>query len=373
MRKHYLDNIRFLTIFFVVIFHVYFYYNNIGTEAMFAGLKPYEGAVTFAGIYQYFVYPWFMLLLFVVAGISARYALEKRTERQFLKERVDKILAPSTLGVLAFGWLGGYVIYLHTARGNMPESVPAFVRVIIILCCGIGALWFCHVLFVAALFLLLIRKIAGKCSTDDEKICGWIDQKLSHGIPFVIVMAAVYFVFWGGSHILNMLLITFYRNGIYIPAFLAGYYLFSNESVMEKIKNAVLLLGICAAVSGIFYIVRCYGMAYTDKDVLSRWDLNLYAFFMVLLVLGAGPKWLDFSNNFTNYMGKCCFGIYVLHIPVLLVINYLLAGKELPLTVVYGIELVGGFVVSILLYEVIRRIPVLRYWILGIRKQRNNV
>ena len=107
---------------------------------------------------------------------------------------------------------------------------------------------------------------------------------------------------------------------------------------MEKIKNAVLLLGICAAVSGIFYIVRCYGMAYTDKDVLSRWDLNLYAFFMVLLVLGAGPKWLDFSNNFTNYMGKCCFGIYVLHIPVLLVINYLLAGNELPLTVVYGIE-----------------------------------
>ena len=133
---------------------------------------------------------------------------------------------------------------------------------------------------------------------------------------------------------------------------------------MKKIKNAVLLLGICTAVSGIFYIVRCYGMAYTDKDVLSRWDLNLYAFFMVLLVLGAGPKWLDFSNNFTNYMGKCCFGIYVLHIPVLLVINYLLAGKELPLT---------GFVVSILLYEVIRRIPVLRYWILGIRKQRNNV
>lgn len=56
------------------------------------------------------------------------------------------------------------MIYLHTARGNMPESVPAFVRVIIILCCGIGALWFCHVLFVAALFLLLIRKIAGKCS-----------------------------------------------------------------------------------------------------------------------------------------------------------------------------------------------------------------
>jgi fucose 4-O-acetylase-like acetyltransferase len=199
MRKHYLDNIRFLTIFFVVIFHVYFYYNNIGTEAMFAGLKPYEGAVTFAGIYQYFVYPWFMLLLFVVAGISARYALEKRTERQFLKERVDKILAPSTLGVLAFGWLGGYVIYLHTARGNMPESVPAFVRVIIILCCGIGALWFCHVLFVAALIENVQRanmspteeaeaaaKILGRCQGDRDETArrlGWsrstLDKRLA--------------------------------------------------------------------------------------------------------------------------------------------------------------------------------------------------
>lgn len=108
MRKHYLDNIRFLTIFFVVIFHVYFYYNNIGTEAMFAGLKPYEGAVTFAGIYQYFVYPWFMLLLFVVAGISARYALEKRTERQFFeREGVDKSGSRRSLGVLHLAGSGG--------------------------------------------------------------------------------------------------------------------------------------------------------------------------------------------------------------------------------------------------------------------------
>ena len=47
------------------------------------------------------------------------------THLDVYKRQVDKILAPSTLGVLAFGWLGGYVIYLHTARGNMPESVPA--------------------------------------------------------------------------------------------------------------------------------------------------------------------------------------------------------------------------------------------------------
>ena len=65
----------------VVIFHIFYYYNNIGIEAMFAGAKEYTGSVNFAGLYQYFVYPWFMLLLFVVAGISARAALGKRTNR----------------------------------------------------------------------------------------------------------------------------------------------------------------------------------------------------------------------------------------------------------------------------------------------------
>ena len=77
--------------------------------------------------------------------------------------------------------------------------------------------------------------------------------------------------------------------------------------VSWKNKNAVLLLGICAAVSGIFYIVRCYGMAYTDKDVPVKMGFKPVCIFMVLLVLGAGPKWFDFSNNFTNYMGKMLF------------------------------------------------------------------
>lgn len=367
MRKHYLDNIRWITILLVVIFHIFYYYNNIGIEAMFAGAKAYTGAVSFAGLYQYFVYPWFMLLLFVVAGISARMALRKRTNREFLRARVDKILVPSTLGVLAFGWIGGYVIYLHTAGANLAPEVPAFVRVIIVLSCGIGALWFCHVLFVAVLVLMLLRKLLGCFGVDDDKACTWMESRTAGWVAFGAVMVIMYFIFWGGSHILNMPLITAYRNGIYIPAFLTGFYLFSNEKVVEKLKKAVLPLLVLCIGTGIFYMTRCYGQAYSDVKVLSRYDLNLYAFCMILFILGAGARFLDFNNKLTEYMRKCCFGIYVFHIPVMLVINYLLIGKSLPLPVVYLVELVGALVISLLLNEAVRRIPILRYWILGIR------
>ena len=115
-------------------------------------------------------------------------------------------------------------------------------------------------------------------------------------------------------------------------------------------------------------MIRCYGLAYSDVNVLSRYDLNLYAFCMVLFILGAGARFLNFSNQPAEYMRKCCFGIYVFHIPVMLVINYLLIGKNLPMPVVYLVELVGALAVSLLLNEVVRRIPILRYWILGIRR-----
>ena len=367
MRKHYLDNIRWITILMVVIFHIFYYYNNIGIEAMFAGAKEYMGSVNFAGLYQYFVYPWFMLLLFVVAGISARAALGKRTNREFLRARVDKILVPSTLGVLAFGWIGGYVIYLHTASTNLPPEVPGFVRAIIVLSCGIGALWFCHVLFVAVLILMLVRKLLAHFGVDDDKACAWIEGRTAGWVGFTVVMVLLYLIFWGGAHILNMPLITAYRNGIYIPAFLAGFYIFSNDKMIEKLKKAVLPLLVLCIGTGIFYMTRCYGLAYSDVNVLSRFDLNLYAFCMVLFILGAGARCLNFSNRPSEYMRKCCFGIYVFHIPVMLVINYLLIGKNLPLSVVYLVELVGALAVSLLLNEVVRRIPILRYWILGIR------
>lgn len=84
MRKIYLDNIRWCTIILVVFFHVFFFFNNIGITAIFEGLPEYHhgDGMTFAGVYQYAVYPWFMTLLFVVAGVAAYHTLQHKTAKQ---------------------------------------------------------------------------------------------------------------------------------------------------------------------------------------------------------------------------------------------------------------------------------------------------
>ena len=94
MRKIYLDNIRWCTIILVVFFHVFFFFNNIGITAIFEGLPEYHhgDGMTFAGVYQYAVYPWFMTLLFVVAGVAAYHTLQHKTAKQYEPNDSDRIL-----------------------------------------------------------------------------------------------------------------------------------------------------------------------------------------------------------------------------------------------------------------------------------------
>ena len=68
MRKYYLDNIRWITVVIVVLYHVFYMYNAEGVlggigQITNLSVQPYD-------IFQYLVYPWFMPVLFIVAGIS---------------------------------------------------------------------------------------------------------------------------------------------------------------------------------------------------------------------------------------------------------------------------------------------------------------
>ena len=70
MRKYYLDNIRWVTVVLVVIYHVFYMYNG---EGILGGVGKITALnVQYYDIFLYAVYPWFMLLLFLVSGICSR-------------------------------------------------------------------------------------------------------------------------------------------------------------------------------------------------------------------------------------------------------------------------------------------------------------
>lgn len=349
MRKNYLDNIRWITVILVLIYHVPYLFNNVGVLGGVGSEKCFSPM----NAIMYFVYPWFMVLLFLIAGISTRYALQKRTVKEFLNERARKLLVPSTLGLFVLHWITGY---LNLKIGGVLESMPSFIVYPVSVLSGVGPLWFIQLLFVFSLLIILIYKV-------DQKDRLW---ELG-GKANTVVIVLFFVVLWGASQILNMPMLTMYRFGIYFTAYLIGYAVFSHEEVMERVEKFRIPMLIVATVAGIAYTITYWGQNFTSSECLQSVFTNFYAWIAILAMLGCGKCWLNGTSKFTSYMTKASFGLYILHYPILLVCSYLLYQYcPLPNSIIYLIALVGELIITPICYEVIRRIPVIRYLVLGI-------
>ena len=348
-RKHYIDNIRWATVVLVIVYHVIYIFNSVGviTNIDEPGIPQMDALL-------YFVYPWFMVLLFVVAGMSSRYSLQNRTGKAFAKDRAKRLLVPSIAGIFIIGWFNGWVSnqYTDMFAGN---AVPGFLKYLIYCMMGIGPLWFAHELFLASMVLLLLRKI-------DKKDRIW---NLA-GKANVLVVLLLRIVLWGSSGIFITPVIEVYRNGIYIFAFLLGYYLFSHEEITDLLMKFKIPLLVVAVAMGIGYTIYYYGENYTTRACLQSFFTNAYCYVMVLAIIGCFKAWFNKETKFSRYMTQRNFGFYVLHYPVLMVVAYgVLHMVDLPLICNYFVILVLEILLLPIVYEIVCRIPVIRFLLLG--------
>ena len=354
MRKTYIDNIRWAVVLIVLIYHVCYIFNGVGVPG---GIPNAENIPAFDAL-AYVVYPWFMVLLFVISGMSARSSLQKRTIKQFLKERTVKLLVPSTLGLFAIHWITGYLNI--KMGGGLPYIPPALVYPISAVS-GTGPLWFIQMLFVFLCILALLKKI-------DKNDRVWKVCKKAN-LPIIL---SLFVVIFGAAQILNMPGLTTYRFGIYFAAFLIGYYVFSHEEAQEKIESVCIPMLCLAVIGAVCYTVYYFGSNYTSPECLQSIITNLYLWIVVLAVIGCAKKYCGGETAFTRYMAKSSFGFYILHYPVLTVVCYLLHYRlDFPAIYNYTIALAAELIITLVLYEVLKRVPIAHYLILGIKKNQD--
>lgn len=153
-RYYFIDNLRWVTVVLVLIYHVFYNFNALGVFGGIGGFAEHQWQDVVGTV----LYPWFMTLMFLLAGMSSRYALQHRTAREFRRERTRKLLVPSTLGLLVFGWVLGFV-NMKAGGGVLPEEMPGVVKFLIGVISGTGPLWFIQDLYVFSLLLLVVRKV----------------------------------------------------------------------------------------------------------------------------------------------------------------------------------------------------------------------
>ena len=353
MRRKYLDNIRWVTILIVIIYHVIYMFNGVTTYGVigpFSEDQPQD-------IFLYIVYPWFMFLLFVVSGMAARFELDHKGESGFIRNRTRKYLVPSTIGLFVFWWILGYYNMLIGGAFESMGTVPKPVLYLIMCISGIGPLWYIQMLWLFSLILIWIRKI------EKDRVYN-LAAKTN---VFIIVLLGI--SVYGAAQVLNTPIVVVYRFGIYGLGFLLGYFIFSHEEVMEKLEKYWMLFGILALAFCILFLVFNLGKPYPEHEVLDTFLCNMYAWFGTLGLLAFMKKWGDFHNGFSDWMCRKSWGLYVFHYLGIAISSWYIKMylPQIPVFFVYLLVLVSGISGALLLYEIISRIPVLRWCVLGIK------
>ncbi len=358
MRRKYLDNIRWVTVVLVVFYHIFYMFNADGAAG---GPGPFYDSQPWDAV-QYVLYPWFMILLYMVSGISSRIYLEDHTDKEFLHSRTVKVLVPSTIGVMVLGWIQGIVnLKISGAYEAMSDS-PKIVPVIMTFASGTGVLWYLHLLWIYCLILYFIRKAEkGKLYSLTEKM------------PFAAVVA-LGFILFAAAQVANAPVVVCYRFGVYAMAFFLGYFVFAHEEIIDRLCRYWVLLLVLTVTFFAVYFMKYFGENYADVDIFKGPESMAFAWFMCLLMLAVFKKFFDMENAFTQFMSSTSFGLYVFHYFGISLLAYLLYNYTLvPVPLIYIITGISGYAAGFAIAALIKRIPFLRWCMLGITKpQRSN-
>lgn len=343
MRKHWMDNLRNLTILLLFPVHTFMIWNDFGSR-----FYIWQGENKLLSTLIVLVNPWFMPILFVLAGMSARYALEKRTYKEFIVQRIIKLLIPFLFGMIVLvpvqtwyarkffdNYEGGFWdnwIYFFTYLTDFSGYDGAFTP---------GHLWFILYLFLISMISLAVFHFIpyGKLAASVEKM-----PVIGILLLFLPIWLMYYLGNFGGFSI-----------GKNLALYLTGYYVLSNDQVMEKLhKNRKWLVGLCLP-GTIVSMTLYYKFSYYG----DMW-VNFIGWISILVLMFAGKRFLNKQTGFTKYFNKASYPIYILHQSVLVVLAYYIMQLNDVLAVqVFGV-CIGSFLLTVLAYELIRQIPIVR-------------
>lgn len=360
-RHYFIDNLRWVIVVLVLIYHVFY---NFNAQGVFGGIGGFAER-QWQDVLCTTLYPWFMTLMFILAGASSRYALQHRMAKEFRRERTRKLLVPSTLGLLLFGWVLG-LLNMKAGGGVLPEGVPVVAKYLIVVVSGTGPLWFIQDLYVFSLLLLIVRKVF-----DADKVEAWLGRLSVKGISFVLLGFFLLLGLLAQTQIDEVGtfdgLLNLYRPIYYFGVFLVGYYIFSSERIHDYLADRYLIFSILAVIWCVYFSVCNYGADYTSPTVLQSFSCNMYCWAMVLALWGIFKRRYDCISPFSQYMTRSSYGLYIVHMTVCTASCLWLKSTPLPVWRIYVLALISTFAGSVVLWEVMRRIPFVRWCLFGIK------
>ena len=354
-RKYYIDNLRWLAILLLFPFHA----AQIWSGGEYSGFYIWSHTNTVLYVFSTAVYPWYMTFLFTIAGMSCKYALLKRTNKQFVIERTKKLLIPFFFGMLVLVPVMTYTaeVFFNGYTGTYLQQYNLFFTKETDLTGYHGGftpahLWFLLYLFVISLATLLIILLQKKCL-----------PKFKVGSISYFFIILLFVPEWLCQHVLN---IGGKSLGQFMILFLFGYYILSEESILQKLKQyQYVSLAICILSGSLYTYLYCF------ENLRNIWMTGLYILFGwmgIITLLCIGQTRLNFHNPISIYFTQASFPVYILHMPILVVTGFFVLKLPVGVARQFLLIVLISLIATFLIYEIIKRVPVLRFF-LGMTKQ----
>ena len=348
-RKNYIDNLRNLTILLLFPVHTFMIWNDFGSR-----FYIWQGENKILSTLIVLVNPWFMPMLFILAGMSARYALDKRTNREFIAQRISKLLVPFVSGMVILVPFQTFYArkYFDNYDGSLFDNWKYFFTHLTDFSGYDGAFTPGHLWFILFLFLISIISLILFQFIPYEKALDRVEKMPAFGVVllFIPVWLMYYLGNFGGFSI-----------GKNLALYLIGYYVLSNDSIMNKLEKNIGWLSCLCVIGTIISAAMYYKFSYYG----DLW-VNFIGWISVLLLLVLGKKLLNERTGFTEYFNRASYPIYILHQSILVAVAYYIVQiSDILLVQVFGI-CVGSFLLTVPAYHLISLIPFVRKMI-GIR------
>jgi glucan biosynthesis protein C len=336
-RRYDIDWLRVIAIGLLLIYHVAIAFQPWG---VMIGFPTNKESWTGLWVPMTMLNIWRIPLLFFVSGMGVYFALQRRTWKQLMGERMARILVPFVFGALVIVPLHLLLwrYYFNMSLVYLPDQ---------------GHLWFLgniftYVLIFSPLFYYLKRN-------EDGRIVFWIKRTFSHPPGFLVV---------AGCIALEAMILKPYPYELYATTW-HGYWL----------GFVAFFLGFCFVLAGqgfLDMIVRWrwafVAIAVSLCVVRLGWLQPKVPYYLIALescgwifsLLAFGYRYLNHKGKALQYLSQAAYPVYILH----MIFLYLGALLIFPLNIAVQLKFVILLVMTVagcfLAYEFIRRLKWVR-------------
>lgn len=364
-RLYYMDWLRVLAMGFVFLVHTSMPFAAVDDPWLIRFEQTNMAFTMFAG----FVYQFGMPLFFFLAGAATYLALAFRTNRQYLIQRIQRLLVPFVFGGLAFTALQQYISLM--VRSESDESFLQFYPRLYGGCiqdpigilridCFASHLWFLGFLFLYSILILpIIAWLRSQSGANLIARLAAFSQKpgtiLLFFLPTAFIQTALRARYHGHTDWSDFFVWSYY--------FVFGYVCLSDRRFLQAITRHryVALAGglICTLAMGVLLLDFGYAEVWELNPVLSLgyalYEVlrSLNTWLWVVFLLGMGIRHLEFNHPVLGYSREALLPFYVLHQVVIVLLAFWIFNWSPPLLIKFVVLVGGAFLITVGLYELL--------------------